>query len=52
MYSMKVGDVLHFEYLSLGKSEAIDLIRWFTSSRRGLKACASLMEGASRFVWL
>ena len=45
----EVDDVLHFDYLSLGKSDAIDtggLVDWC------YKLVLVVMDGVSRFVWL
>ena len=45
----EVGDVLHFDYLGLGESDAIDigdLVDW------GYKHVLVLMDDVSRFAWL
>ena len=44
-----VGDVLHFDYLSLGESDAIDMGGLVDG---GYKHVLVLMDDVSRFVWL
>ena len=49
VYGMEVDDVLHFDYLSLGESDATDtsgLVDW------GYKHELVLMDDVSLFVWL
>ena len=49
MHGTEVGDVLHFDYLSLGESDAIDMGGLVDG---GYKHVLVLMDDLSRFVWL
>ena len=49
VHGTEVGDVLHFDYLSLGESDAIDT---GGSVDEGYKYVLVLMDDVSRFVWL
>ena len=50
VHGTEVGDVLHFDYLSLGKSDAIDMMGGLVDG--GYKHVLVLMDDVSRFVWL
>ncbi|CAM9403155.1 unnamed protein product, partial [Ascophyllum nodosum] len=47
VHCTEVGDVLHFDYLSLGESDAIDMGGLVDG---GYKHVLVLMDGVSRFV--
>ena len=49
VHGTEVGDVLHFDYLSLGESDAIDMGGLVDG---GYKHVLILIDDASRFVWL
>ena len=49
VHGTEVGDVLHFDYLSLGESDAIDMGGLIDG---GYKHVLVLMDDVSRFVWL
>ena len=49
VHGTEVGDVLHFDYLSLGESDAIDNGGLVDG---GYKHVLVLMDDVSRFVWL
>ena len=49
MHGTEVGDMLHFDYLGLGESDAIDMCGLVDG---GYKHVLILMEDVSRFVWL
>ena len=49
VHGTDVGDVLHFDYLSLGESDAIDVGGLVEG---GYKHVLVLMDDVSRFVWL
>ena len=49
VHGTEVGDVLHFDYLSLGESDAIDMGGLVVG---GYKHVLVLMDDVSRFVWL
>ena len=49
VHGTKVDDVLHFDYLSLGESDAIDMGGLVDG---GYKHVLVLMDDVSRFVWL
>ena len=49
VHGTEVGDVLHFDYLSLGESDAIDMGGLVDG---GYKHVLVLMDDVSRFVWL
>ena len=49
VHGTEVGDVLHFDYLSLGESDAIDMGGLVDG---GFKHVLVLMDDVSRFVWL
>ena len=49
MHGTAVGDVLHFDYLILEESDAIDTGGLID---RGYKHVLVLMDAVSRFVWL
>ena len=49
VHSTEVGDVLHFDYLSLGESDVVDAGGLIDG---GYKHVLVLMDGLSRFVWL
>ena len=50
MHATEMGDVLHFDYLGLGESEAIDTTGGLVDG--GYKHVIVLMNDVSRFVWL
>ena len=49
VHGTEVGDVLHFDYLSLGESDAIDMGGLVDE---GYQHVLVLMDDVSRFVWL
>ena len=49
VHGTELGDVLHFDYFSLGESDAIDIGGLID---RGYKHVLVLMDDVSRFVWL
>ena len=49
VHGTEVGDVLHFDYLSLGESDAIDMGGLVDG---GYRHVLVLMDDVSRFVWL
>ena len=49
VHGIEVGDVLHFDYLSLGESDAIDMSGLVDG---GYKHVLVLMDDLNRFVWL
>ena len=50
VHGTEVGDMLHFNYLSLGESDTIDTTGGLAD--RGYKHVLVLMNDVSRFVWL